>query len=299
MSFRVSDEFVKGLIRNVASNVKLARLKQPFSMVSPEPFHFPRFSKLKDNFFRAQPVQATGLEMDALHEIYGMPRDIPQMILTIQGIKYGQEFADFTLEMFGLQGDVDQSDEISRQNERTIGDDTVVLNVIDPDSLPFGAGCSYTITNRETGKCVVKIHVWRWRVFMDNSSLCLENNWHRDDLTGGGWIPFILGLVYDNPDKMVEDIVRFAPAFKLCNLVDASLSRPGRPERYENKDEFLAALEHAATQLDTDNAPITQPNIAELMGADERQIRLWCGKHKVDWSTWKRERTAKPDKTGN
>ncbi len=50
---------------------------------------------------------ASGLEMDALHDIYGMPRDIPQIILTMSGSAFGQEFADFSVELFGLQGEKD------------------------------------------------------------------------------------------------------------------------------------------------------------------------------------------------
>jgi hypothetical protein len=90
MSHIFSDDHVKGMLRFIASKVKLERLKQPYSMLAPEPFHFERFSKLTGpSPFLAQAVEATGLEMDALHDIYGMPRDIPQMILTMQGNKFG------------------------------------------------------------------------------------------------------------------------------------------------------------------------------------------------------------------
>ncbi|MEN3334268.1 MAG: hypothetical protein V7641_3633 [Blastocatellia bacterium] len=79
-------------------------------------------------------------------------------------------------------------------------------------------------------------------------------------------------------------------------LSTVSLSHPGRPERYQNQDEFLAALEQAAAQLELEHSAISQPNVAALLDADERQIRLWCGKHGVDWSAWKRERAAKEGK---
>lgn len=287
---------IRDLIRNTAREVKLHRLKQPYSMLAPKPFHFPQFSKL-DKPWLAQPVKAEGLEMDALHDVYGMPRDIPQMFLTMSGTEYGEEFADFTVEVFGLKGETDEPDDVSRLAERTIRDKIKVSNV-DPDTIRFGAGGCSSITNNETGECMVKIYVWRWRVYMDNSSLCLENNWFNDDLIGGGWIPYILGIVYDNPEKMVADIHRFAPAFKLCNLVDADLSRPGRPERYKNKEEFLTDLNRAAAQLESDGLALSQPNIAGLMEADERQIRLWCDKFGIKWLAWKQERAAKPDKNG-
>ena len=216
-------ERVKQLIRNIANEIKLERLKRPFSMLPPKPFHFPQFSKL-DRPWIAHPVKADGLEIDALHDIYGMPRDIPQMILTVSGIMYGQEFADFSVEFFGLKGETDLPDEVDRLAERSIGDRIKYSNA-DPDTLPFGAGCSFSITNQDTGECIVNVHAWRWRVFMDNSSLCLENNWHTNDLIGGGWIPFILGIVYANPEKMVADAIRFAPAFRLCNLIDAELGK--------------------------------------------------------------------------
>jgi hypothetical protein len=222
MQFDINNETVTNLIRNIARQVKLERLKQPYSMLSPEPYQFQRFSKL-DRPWLAVPVEAKGLELELLHDSYGMPRDIPQMILTISGSEYGQEFADFSVELFGLKGETDHPDEINRLSARDIGDNITVSNAA-PDTIPFGAGASLSITNKETGECIVRIYVWRWRVFMDNSSLCLENNWHRNDLTGGGWIPFVLGIVYDNPDKMVDDTRRFAPAFKLCNLVEADLS---------------------------------------------------------------------------
>lgn len=286
---------IRDLILNAAREFKLKRLKQPYSMLAPKPLHFPQFSKLEGTGHAADTVQVSGLDMDALYDTYGMPRDVPQMILTVPGVRYGQEFADFTVEMFGVRGDVDQPDEIGRLAERTIADNMIVAKA-DPDTLPFGAGGTYILEERKTGKCLIKIHIWRLRVFLNNSSLCLENNWHRNDLIGGSWIPFILGIVYDNPEKMVADTIRFAPAFRLCNLVEAAFSRPGRPERYVNKEEFLADLEQAAAQLEIDGNDLTQLNIAELLEADERQIRLWYKKFEMSWSTWKQERTAKPDK---
>jgi hypothetical protein len=285
------------LIYEAANWIKLERLRKPYSMLAPKPFHFPQFSKL-DQPWVAQSVMAEGLEMDALHTVYGMPRGIPQMILTVSGALYGQEFADLTIEYFGLQGQTEEPEGVNRIAQRTIGNNIVFSNA-DPDTLPFGAGCSFAINDLETGQCKVRVHAWRWRIFMDNSSLCLENNWHTNSLTGGGWIPFILGVKYDNPEKMMADTNRFTPAFKLCNLVDARLSRRGRPEKYETKEEFLSALSDAAKELEIAGDAITQPNIAGAMEADERQIRLWCDKFDVDWSAWKKERKGKPDKTGN
>ena len=291
MEITIDRESVENLIKNYASAIKLERLKRPFSMLSPEPVHFPRFSKLEGSGFKAQQVLATGLEIDALHEHYGMPRDIPQMLVTVAGLNYGQEFKDFTIEMFGLKGDENEPDEINRLAERTIGK-TKVSNA-DPDSLPFGAGLSFSINHPDSGKCIVKIHVWRWRVFMNDSSLCLENNWQTNKLTGGAWIPYLLGIVYANPKKMVEDMMRFAPALKLCNLVDAKLPITGRPPIFSSKEEFLTALDQAAMHLD--GQTLTQPNVGALIGADERQIRLWCDKFEVNWSSWKREQETKRD----
>jgi hypothetical protein len=252
MKVKIDHESVKNLIRNIASEVKLERLKRPFSMLPPKPFHFPQFSKL-DRPWIAHPVMAEGLEMDALHDIYGMPRDIPQIILTMSGAVYGQEFADFSIEVFGLKGETDQSDEVGRLAARSIGEHIVVSNA-DPDTIPYGAGAIQSITNINTGECLLKIYIWRWRVFMDNSSLCLENNWHNNDLIGGGWVPYILGIKYDNPEKMVEDTIRFAPAFKLCNLVDATLSRPGRPEGsgwFRSTSDFRTALNDVLSLFST------------------------------------------------
>src|SRR5215216_3543707 len=240
LEFEINREFVENLIRNIANEIKLERLKRPYSMLAPEPFHFPQFSKLDDVPWKAQYVEASGLEIDALYEHYGMPRGVPHIIVTLAGTGYGQEFADFTIEMFGLKGDEDEPDKINRLAERTIGNTTV--SNADPDSLPLGAGMSFSVRDPETDKCIVKIHVWRWRVFMDSSSLCLENNWHTNELTGGGWIPYMLGIVYGNPEKMVADAIRFAPAFRLCNLVEAQLGdRRGGDTRHQAIKEMWSA----------------------------------------------------------
>jgi hypothetical protein len=223
MRFIATKEYVIGLIRHIANGLKLERLKRPYSMLEPEPFHFPRFSKL-DSPWVATPLKVEGLEIDALHDIYGMPRDLPQMIFTVSGIFYGQEFSDFTIEMFGLQLDPAQLrlNEINRLAQRSIGENVIVSNA-DPDTLPLGGGLLFSMADIATGEIKAALSVWRWRVFLNNSSLCLENNWHTNDTTGGGWIPYILGIVYDNPEKMVADAIRLAPAFRLCNMVDARL----------------------------------------------------------------------------
>ena len=229
MEIEINRETVEQLIRNIARGLHLERIKRPYSMLSPKPFHFPQFSKLEQDFL-ATPVRAEGLEIDAIHDHYGMPRGLPQIFATCQGARYGDEFADFSVEMFRLQGDTDQSDELNRLTERTVGNNVRVSNV-DPDSLPLGSGGVFSMTDTTTGECKVKILVWRYRVFMDDSSLCLESNWQTNKLTGGGWIPYILGILYANPEKMIADIIRFAPAFKLCNLVEARLLRIGGDTR--------------------------------------------------------------------
>jgi hypothetical protein len=93
---------------------------------------------------------------------------------------------------------------------------------------------------------------------------------------------------------------KWADVAKILAHAEGLLSRrkigTGRPATFKNKEEFLAALEHAVGQVGGHS--LTQPNIADLIGADERQIRLWCEKFEVDWSVWKREQKAKPDKTG-
>jgi hypothetical protein len=163
--------------------------------------------------------------MEALYKHYGFPRGLPQMVVTYQGEQYSPEFADFTIELFGLKGNTDEQDEVIRLDEREIKENVRVANV-DPDSLPYGSGGTFSLANEETGECIVKIHVWRWRIFMTDSPLCLELNWHRDDLTVGGWIPYMLGIQYDSdPEKAVLDGHRFARAFRLCNLVKADLSQ--------------------------------------------------------------------------
>lgn len=214
-------EKVKQLIRNIASEVKLERLGRPYSLLSPAPYHFQQYSKC--DAFKAQVVEASGLEMEVLYEHYGMPRGIPQVIATLPGAFYGEKFVDFSIEIFGLKVDLAQPAEIDRLAERSIGDNFKYSNA-NPDSIPFGAGLFFGMIDSNTGESVINIAAWRWRIFMNESSLCLENNWHRNDLTGGGWIPYILGIVYDNPEKMVADAIRFAPAFRLCNLVEASLN---------------------------------------------------------------------------
>lgn len=73
-------------------------------------------------------------------------------------------------------------------------------------------------------------------------------------------------------------------------------SSVGRPAIFKNQEEFLIALGKAAEQLESDSQPLTQPNIAGLMQADEREIRRWCDKFEVKWSAWRRDRKAKPDK---
>jgi hypothetical protein len=213
-----------------------------------------------------------------------MPRDLPQTFVTYPGIAFGDQFADFTIELFGLKGEDIPPDEIERLAQRQVGQ-VQYANAVS-ETLPMKAGLRFTATNHETGDHI-SVWAWRWRVFMDDSSLCLENLWQSQ----AGWIPYVLGIKYDNPEKMVADAHRFAPAFRLCNLIDAKFPITGRPATFKNKAEFLDAIEHAAGLLD--GASLTQPNIAVLMEADERQIRLWCDKFEINWSEWKRERKAK------
>lgn len=220
-------ERVKQLISNILSEIKLERLGRPHSFSAPVPFHFPQYSKCDS--FKAQVVSASGLEMEALYGLYGMPRDIPQVIVTLPAIMYGEEFADFSIEMFGLKVDAVQPAVNDRLVERAIGENIKISNA-NPDTIPFGGGLFFSMTNSVTREDIISVAAWRWRVFMNESSLCLENNWWRKELVGGGWIPYILGIVYDDPEKMVADAHRFAPAFRLCNLVGARLGekRGGR-----------------------------------------------------------------------
>lgn len=200
------------LVEAILNRVKLERLGQPYALLSPKPHHFPQYSKAEK--FSTVCGQANDPQLELLYG-WGMPPDLPHALATIPGKDVADEFADFTIELFGLKGEPLQESDMNPPIQRQVG--RVRYANVDSSNIEMNAGLHFYVKD-ELGN-ELTILAWRWRVFMNDSSLCLENLWHQLS----GWIPFVLGIKYDNPEKMVADMVRFAPAFRLCNLLEAVL----------------------------------------------------------------------------
>jgi hypothetical protein len=197
------------LIEKILRQAKAQRLGNPYSLLSPRPYHFPVGSK-----HTGVAIEMVGPARDPqMHTLYsyGMPQLPHYLVATVSAAIYGNEFADFTLEYFGV---INEQPNVETIRERQVGQGRCLNSR--PKQLPLNAGMSVTL--EKEGE-LITILPWRWRVFMNESSLCLENLYHR----AIGWIPFVLGIKYDNPEKTVADASHFAPAFRLGNLVDAQL----------------------------------------------------------------------------
>lgn len=200
------------LVEEVLNRIKLERLGQPYALISPKPYHFPQYSKAET--FTAVSGWANDPQLELLYS-WGMPRDVMHASACIPGNDFDDEFADFTIELFGLKGEPLQESDLDPPARRQVG--RVRYANVNSASIAMKAGLQFYVRD-ENGK-ELTVLAWRWRVFMNDSSLCLENLWHGLS----GWVPFVLGIKYDNPEKMVADLARFAPALKLCNLLDAEL----------------------------------------------------------------------------
>lgn len=226
----------RNVLEELLNRIRLEQLGQPYSLLGPRPLRFPEYSKA-DKFEIGEGSSINDPQLELLHS-WGMPRDISYAIVTIPGRWYGAEFADFTIELFGVTSEPLDAEEVTHLPRRQVGQ--IQYSNADPTSIPKRAGLRFQITVDHNTCAMI---AWRWRVFMDQSSLCLENLWH--GLTG--WIPFVLGIKYDNPEKMVADAHRFASAFRLCNLIEADLSNIRGGHRISDIEEWTAtAIEKMA-----------------------------------------------------
>lgn len=198
------------LVEKILNKAKAERLEHPHSLLSPKPYHFEVGSK-HTGVAVTMVGPASDPQMETLYS-YGMPRIPFYIIGTLSAAIYGNEFADFTLEYFGI---ISEQVNVETIRERQVGQGRCLNSR--PKELPLNAGMSVTLEN-DRG-FLITILPWRWRVFMNESSLCLENLYHR----AIGWIPFVLGVRYKNPEKTVADAARFAPAFRIGNLIDAQI----------------------------------------------------------------------------
>ncbi|MEN3334267.1 MAG: hypothetical protein V7641_3632 [Blastocatellia bacterium] len=203
----------------------------------------------------------------------GMPSE-DHVRLTIRGEFFDAIFTDYTLELYGFWPE-DLERGRRYQGMFAWPNCTLVRFPSEKSGHVFEAAyCFWLLRVRFQGTTVRELI---WHPDIQDYLSALRNVW----------------IVYSEPAKaLLSHIQQTETTTQIETQVKASR---GRPQRFANTDAFLAALNEAANQLESDGFSLSQPNIAGIMETDQRGIRRWCRDFHVDWEQWKRSR-EKPDK---
>jgi hypothetical protein len=131
---------------------------------------------------------------------------------------------------------------------------------------------------------------------MDDSSLCLENLWH----DAGLWLPYVLGINYYDPEKLIVDSRRFSVAYKLGNLIDAEFDTKRNREPQLLEEQFLHDGTEAAKRLAMRGAnKLKIATHAKEMGISERSHLKYRNLYQDVWEQIKlafsQQRTYRTD----
>jgi hypothetical protein len=201
----------------------------------------------------------------------GIPSE-DQTKITWQGEYFDPTLVGYTLELFGP--DAEEFEPETREILFRVGvvnPHHVIYRIHDSNFITEAAFYVYVIRVREASGQIVREYIWHPDI---RDWLSMKRN---------VWVVHV-----EKAKTLISYVEKNAPLPDTeTQLVMSNEKRVGRPVRFKNKEIFLAALGKAAEQLKSEDQPITQPNIAGLIEADERDIRRWCTKFTVDWETWK------------
>ena len=190
------------------------RIQQPLSLVTPNPKHFDLYSKAAGIELTGRlPGQCDDPQFQFLCG-YGMPNDRMSIVATLPGFSYGIEFKEFSIEFFGVEGsELPEIADVELKHFGIVEGKSFELTSTD-NSLPGG----YLTVEVPPKKFIVEF--WRCRIFLNQSSLCLEMLWHG---SVKGWGEHIIS----RPFETSAHYSRMAKAAALRDSVMAETRRGG------------------------------------------------------------------------
>jgi hypothetical protein len=243
------------------------------SLNAPTPQHFRLYGKATTGRWkRWEPGECDDPQLKNLYA-YGMPRDRAIVLITIPGSLYGPLYSEFTVEFFGVEG---PQPELSGGRQKQLG--SVTIEVLDSPPAPNPAdsptGCEVGVW--EDDRLLASLHGWRFRIYLNESPLCLES--FLVDI----WRARLLGIRFDDPVKGVPQFQQMAAAFDLINSFGLKSTRQREPglSAEEFLTEGMAAAERIAGR-DTNNLRIGDH--ASEMGISERSHLKYRELYPAEW----------------
>lgn len=152
----------------------------------------------------------------------GMPGKPERVLIIEPGRFIDEKYKDFTVELFGVRGSVpDEEFSTFLEKPEAHWSPARPKYMGKPDGLlPAG----YLRCRRIDTKEIIEMHVWRHRVFLNNSPIYLESLWS----ASVGWVPMVCGIQFGDPRKVAAQIKKLADAIMLGLLTQEELNREAR-----------------------------------------------------------------------
>lgn len=153
----------------------------------------------------------------------GMPGKTERVLLLEPGEFIDERFKGFLVELFGVRGPV--PDDVPLPSELEPSGKHWATKEPEREAKPDGLRPGgYTRCQRTDTKEIVEMHVWRHRVFLDNSPIYVESLWSA--LTG--WVPMICGIQFADPARIASQLKRLADGIMLGFLTEEELNKEAR-----------------------------------------------------------------------
>jgi hypothetical protein len=198
----------------------------PFALYTPRPKHFELYGKAVGIKLTGRlPGDCDDPQYQLLCE-YGMPNDRMAIVATLPGSSYGSEFEEFTVELFGVEGSEPLGGKVLKHKKiGSIEAGSYNLRPMTPPEKSLGGG--YVLV--EVPEKRVELQLWRCRIFLEKSSLCLEMLWHGDVK---GWMEHVIS----RPFEPAVQYSRMAKAAKLRDTIMLETRRGGNKNPQEIKE---------------------------------------------------------------
>lgn len=153
----------------------------------------------------------------------GMPGKIERVLIIEPGRIIDKKYDGLTVELFGVRGAI--PDDVMSASQS--GDPDIHWNAqhpergVKPDGLSPGG---YAACQQKDTKEIIEMHVWRHRVYLDDSPIYMENLWSATS----GWVPMICGMQFVNYAKAAAHIKRLSNGILLGFLAQEELNKETR-----------------------------------------------------------------------
>jgi hypothetical protein len=199
------------------NNEATTPIRQLYSLTSPTPKHFDLYNKAVTLDISGQEGTCDDPQYEALCN-FGMPKNRMPLFVTMPGGTYGNEFKELSVEFFGVEGS--EPFETTNFQFKALGNVEVgpydSRAMTPSESLPGGY---VMVATAESAQRFI-VEFWRCRIYLDQSSLCLEMLWQGDTV---GWNEHILSRPFESSTQYL----RVAKAAKLRDVLLTITRRGG------------------------------------------------------------------------